>query len=487
MVDYTQWQQRFVQVVKLQLDPQNPRIPATTNPLSQHELITELVQHDRVLELAKSIIQNGFFPTEVLVATQEGGALYILEGNRRLAALKLLISPESAPEGFASKFRSLSEQIQATSIEKVPVVISPSRDAATPLIVARHTREQIQGWSRTMQARFFQSLLGRGANVDELSARFGIAPAEIVKFKRIDTLYELACSLKLPAEVLAEVQNPRTFPMTALERAIDSKHVRAFLGIDLDRDDVIVGRIAPAEFQKGLAKIVTDITKGEADTRILNDAASIKKYLEAIPKTSRPNLNKRGNFTAADLISISHQQAAPPAPKPTRPKPRRSTSVIPIGWRCHLKSDRIRDVFDELRRLRVSAFPNSSAMLLRTLLELSVSHYIDSAGKTDEMMKPFVAKGKPKDWYPSLRQQLEFLLEKDPDKWFRLKPLEYKAIRRLQTDEGTPMTLDSLDGFVHNKLIEPAEKELRNIWAILEPLFTVTLVEPQAPTPAANP
>jgi hypothetical protein len=333
-----------------------------------------------------------------------------------------------------------------------------------------------------MQARFFQSLLGRGANIDELSARFGIPPAEVAKFRRIDTLYELACSMKLPADVLAEVQNPRTFPMTSLERAIDSKHVRAFLGIDLDKKDVIVGRIAPGEFQKGFSRIVHDIVTGKADTRVLNDSDAIKKYLGTLG-SARPNLNKRGNFTAADLISISHQRAAPATPKPAPRKPARSPSVIPTGWKCHLKSDRIRDVFDELKRLRLGAFLNSSAMLLRTLLELSVSHYIDSAGKTDELLKPFLAKNKPKDWYPSLRQQLEFILEKDADKWFTLKPLHYKAIRRLQTDEATPLTLDSLDGFVHNKLIEPTEKELRNIWTILEPLFAIVLVEPQPPTP----
>jgi hypothetical protein len=63
-----------------------------------------------------------------------------------------------------------------------------------------------------------------------------------------------------------------------------------------------------------------------------------------------------------------------------------------------------------------------------------------------------------------------------------LKPLALKALRKLANDKETPMTLDSLDGFVHNKNIEPTEKELRAIWTTLEPLFAAMLTDAEPTT-----
>lgn len=65
--DYSKWPLKAMSATNLFLDPENPRIPATGRRLSQRELIAELVEHDGVYELAKSIAENGYFPNEVIV------------------------------------------------------------------------------------------------------------------------------------------------------------------------------------------------------------------------------------------------------------------------------------------------------------------------------------------------------------------------------------------------------------------------------------
>jgi hypothetical protein len=103
MNDYRDWPERTMNVTSLYLDSRNPRIPHATGDIKQRELAAQLLEHDRVYELAKDITEQGYFPTEVLIGVEEGGRKVIVEGNRRLAALKLLLSPEFAPSKYQKK------------------------------------------------------------------------------------------------------------------------------------------------------------------------------------------------------------------------------------------------------------------------------------------------------------------------------------------------------------------------------------------------
>ena len=110
-MDYTTWEEKQISVNNILLDPRNPRIPPASEPLDQRSLIAELVDHDKVYELAQKIAQNGYYPVESLIVIKEDGKMVVIEGNRRLAALKLLIAPEAAPEDQIPKFRALSNRI----------------------------------------------------------------------------------------------------------------------------------------------------------------------------------------------------------------------------------------------------------------------------------------------------------------------------------------------------------------------------------------
>src|SRR5690349_10621482 len=134
MLDYVSWPTKKLSVTSLLLDHENPRLPQSGGALGQRQIIDELVTHDAVYELAKDITTLGFFPTEVLLGLRDGDQIVVVEGNRRLAALKLLINPELAPQAYLEKFRRLSEKITTAAIAKVQVSVAPSRDATTPIL-----------------------------------------------------------------------------------------------------------------------------------------------------------------------------------------------------------------------------------------------------------------------------------------------------------------------------------------------------------------
>lgn len=472
MLDYAAWPLKRLLVTSLLLDQQNPRLPQSGGALPQRQIIDELVTHDNVYELAKDISTQGFFPTEILLGIKDGDQIVIIEGNRRLAALKLLINPELAPQPALEKFRRLSEKVSTTAISKAQVTIAPSREAATPILLQRHTQQQIQSWKRPMQARFYRQLLERGLTPEELIQSYGVTAGQIQDWIRADAVYRLACSLDFPDDVKQKVNNNREFPLSTLERLVESQPVRDFLMLKPDPKEVLVSAAKPEDFLKAFRQVVADVATGKVDSRKANDAELIAGYVNGL-QGIRPSPRPHGKFSVMDHLSQTEQPSKPISleQKPRRILPK-SPSVLPRGLRCFCVDPRVNDIFSELKHLRLDKTPNASAVLLRLLLEFSVSYYLDTTGQINILLQHFRTKSnKGPDWYPSLRQMMEQFLQIDAG----LQPLELKAVRKFVQTKGQNNTLDALDGFVHNRTVDPTEPELRAIARLIEPVLRVTL------------
>ena len=200
-MDYSKWKQTTKAATTLLLDQRNPRLLPRTTPATQPELVAEMIEHEDVYAMAKSIAERGFFPHELIIAIEDHTRIVVVEGNRRLCAVKLLISPTLAPEDHRSRFKKLSHKVNIAQIRKLPILIAPSRDAAAPLIQSRHTRTEIEKWEPVMQARFYADRIADGNTVEELADEFLIPPGQIREFVQNYQMYCVACNLDLPPDV----------------------------------------------------------------------------------------------------------------------------------------------------------------------------------------------------------------------------------------------------------------------------------------------
>lgn len=84
----------------LHFDRSNPRLAeyGIDGGLSEEEILDILWDAMDVLELVQSISASGFFDHEALIVATEKGRDIVIEGNRRLAAVKVLRNPELAAE-----------------------------------------------------------------------------------------------------------------------------------------------------------------------------------------------------------------------------------------------------------------------------------------------------------------------------------------------------------------------------------------------------
>lgn len=490
VIDYSTWPTKKLSITTLRLDPLNPRLPDVAAEPSQHDLIVDLVEHEDAAGLARDIVEQGYSPLEKLLGyVEEGGDTYVLEGNRRLTALKLLLNPDAAPESVQKRIRALAVKAADGVPKKVEVVLAPTREDAAGLIMQKHTRTQVREWEPVMQGRFFKNLLAKGKTVEQLAARYGI-PAGVIRDRvRTLTMYEIACALPLPDREREIIRNPREFKISTIERLTGMPDVRKFLGVEFDGAGRVKGTVDRGEFEAAYARILSLIVAGKLDTRETNTVTTTMAFLEKYVGGLAPKT--KGRFGSADFQEETSTKrapsgAAPSTAKPGTAAPREQATLISKREKCPVTDRRIREVWDELQQLRVRDVPNATAVLVRILLELAVIRYLRKTGKEQPILEAQRRKNKKgPDWYPSLRQLLNPMID-DPN--LTVHPLVLKTIRRLVEQEKGPWSLESLDQFVHS-VYAPPERDIRGAWAMIADFLQFLLVEdlrPSAPSVTAG-
>ncbi|WP_205231153.1 ParB/Srx family N-terminal domain-containing protein [Azospira oryzae] len=157
----------------LDFDPSNPRFPRSVNEGPEDLLVERMAREERVLELMESIGEQGYFPGEPLIAVRHGdGRYYVAEGNRRLAALKLLSGHLAIPARLTTLLDAKeSAQFKPTS---VPCLVFDDVDQVLRYLGFRHITG-VKPWKPIAKARYLerlrQSNMYRGLDHDTLLRR----------------------------------------------------------------------------------------------------------------------------------------------------------------------------------------------------------------------------------------------------------------------------------------------------------------------------
>jgi len=88
----------------LTLDRENPRLVGRKDMANDAAIISELYRGEELGELLQSLASNGYLDIEPLIVKLDGDRFTVLEGNRRLAAIKLF-----REDGLAEKVSRVGE------------------------------------------------------------------------------------------------------------------------------------------------------------------------------------------------------------------------------------------------------------------------------------------------------------------------------------------------------------------------------------------
>lgn len=145
-----------IDVEKLLLNPENPRL-VVAGRTSQADLARVLYEEEGIDELVPSLVEHGYFAEEplVVVAADEEGFFTVVEGNRRLTALKLLLDSSLRAELDARGLPMLTLE-QRERLERVPCVVYSDRADVLPFLGFRHITGA-KKWAPFQKARLSHS------------------------------------------------------------------------------------------------------------------------------------------------------------------------------------------------------------------------------------------------------------------------------------------------------------------------------------------
>lgn len=150
-----------IPIAQLDFDPENPRFyDGTRTHQIEDESIKRMMEQENIDELVSSIGNQGFFPGEPLLVAPDPhgqpGRYIVVEGNRRLAALRVLNG--MVPRTLLTK--SLSDAV-ATASEKPDAVECfqfPTRKEVLKYLGFRHISGP-RRWEPLSKARYLADLI----------------------------------------------------------------------------------------------------------------------------------------------------------------------------------------------------------------------------------------------------------------------------------------------------------------------------------------
>lgn len=439
-----------IPLTDLLLDTGNARLGEEQASQQQVYLTLAKQQGKRLITLAENIVAHGTDPTNLpaVVATEDRRRRYkVIEGNRRVLALKALDNPAIVNGALSPvdqrRLGELAIEYAERAIDELACVLFQSEEDAYHWVTLRHTGANdgagLVEWDTNEQDRFL-SRHGQG--------RTRKPAGQILDYiDRIDG----------PSESKARV-------MTTVQRIINTKTIRDALGLEI-RDGHVSSHYPAEEVLKGLRRMVNDLRSGTTKVKDVYDAADRERYIKTFTPADLPDPAKRlkapvpltqleGTDTQADPATKLKQRRKPRVKAPR-------TAVASTDSGINPGPPRLNVIFNELATLDADTYPNAGAVLLRVFLELSVDNEIEKDGLMTETERAKTPLSKRLKTVADQMHDDERITD-------QLRKAVYKVADSQHTLAASTVTFNQ---FVHNKYVHPKPSEVRTAWDELQPFL----------------
>jgi len=420
------------------LDSQNPRLLTPATDEGSALIALARVLEDKLAELAEHIVTFGIHPADplyVIEAPEAAGRYIVLEGNRRVAALRALEAPaalaSALPPAILTRIKELSKTyLKAGGLDQVQCAVFASREEASPWIELRHTGGHKGAGT-----------VGWGA--DE-AQRFKVRQGGQRPKPHTQALDFLEQQGALTTELRSQV------PTTSLERLLGTPAVRERLGIDVEAG-VLMLMADAAAVTKALMHVVRELASGSVPVKRIYTTAQREAYADQLP----PRVVVKATRAAGDGIPAITGEAPAAAADNANQAPRRRKKrdrLLPGACRLNIpNTSRCKDIEEELRRLSLDKHTNAISVLYRVFLELSCTEYIK---------RHRLRVSRDSDLANKMRATAEDLVSKG-----KLTEAERKPITQSANSESfLAVNVKVMHDYVHNENIFPAAADLRNHW-----------------------
>jgi len=224
---------RLMKVSDLQFDRKNPRLAefSLTDDSEESEVMEILWEAMDVEELTMSIAASGFFPHEPVIVAKENGKHVVIEGNRRLAAVKLLLNPNLVP-GLAENIRDIGEDAKE-ALKEIPA-ISGTRENAWRYLGFKHVNGPAK-WSSYAKSRYIADVHKNfGIKLEDIAKQIGDTHKTVQRLFRGLMVIEQAERMKV---FNREDRWRNHFAFSHLYTGLEYPAISAFIGLQSVTDE----------------------------------------------------------------------------------------------------------------------------------------------------------------------------------------------------------------------------------------------------------
>jgi len=233
-------EQKHVKVANLTLDPENPRLPSYLSR-TPDEILKFLAISSSIDELMSAIGSNGFFQSEPLIAVKNGqSTIIVVEGNRRLTALKILSGEEF--DGMPHRLKSIVVNSEHKP-DEVPVSIYSDRSDILNYLGNKHIAG-VKPWGALAKARYAKQL-----------------------FETTDANHDYTTRIRTVAKTIGSRSDFISRAIKALE-AYETAENHEFFGLDgVDEETVKFSLLSTALDYEGIQRFVYENPEDDVDNR----------------------------------------------------------------------------------------------------------------------------------------------------------------------------------------------------------------------------
>ena len=308
---------QFAKLKELYLDPKNPRLGrhAVQEGLSQDQILDKM--KDWTLEeIAVSFAESGFWTQEALVVVDEqiSGAKkkVVIEGNRRLATLKLLASAR-AGHPLNDTWKEIAKSIPEDAWNKlleVPYVQADSRAEVSAYLGFRHVTG-IKEWQPAEKAEFIAHLIDdHKLTYEQVRRRIGSRTPTV---RQNYLSYRVLLQMEEREDIDIDKVEDR---FSVLYLSLRTQGVQKYLQIDIEAEPKRGLRPVPKKKLQELSNFALWLFGDDKTLPIVKDSRYTDKFgqilespkaVEYLETTQRPNFDQAFRIAGGDAAqAVQH-------------------------------------------------------------------------------------------------------------------------------------------------------------------------------------
>ncbi|MGB8656485.1 MAG: hypothetical protein WCE90_01705 [Candidatus Zixiibacteriota bacterium] len=309
---------KYADLEELYIDPLNPRLGRgdVAEDISQAKVL-ELMKDWTLDELAVSFLESGgFWTQEALLVTKEKlkgkERLVVIEGNRRLAALKYL---KDALEGnpASPRWKEIARGAKPPKdlFTRIPYILVDSRKDIESFLGFRHVTG-IKEWKPAEKAEFIARLIDdRGFSYEEVRRKIG-SKTPTVRQNYIS--YRMLLQIKDSDQQIPKENFEERFSVMFL--SLREKGVQKFLQIAIMAEPKKAQKPVPRTHLKALGNFALWLFGDENREPLFTDSRQVTKFgrilesrdaLEYLERTENPNFEVAHQLAGGDEPEIAKQ------------------------------------------------------------------------------------------------------------------------------------------------------------------------------------